>query len=81
MGAIWMWIIIAVIFGIICGLLFHIAMKRMRNSVPTNEDTEDNVDTEISNNGNLLLSILVFSILVFLVIWLVCAVIGVNMHW
>lgn len=81
MHAIWIWIIIAIVFGVLSGVIFNVVTRRHNNTIPQSKGNEDDTDTEMSATGSLLLTILVFSILAFLVVWLICAIIGINMHW
>lgn len=67
MDKIWLWVIIAVIFGIIAGIVFN-------NTAKSESDDDDGED---SNRGHILLTILVFSVIGFLIMWLVSAM----MNW
>jgi uncharacterized membrane protein YhaH (DUF805 family) len=77
MESIWFWILISVVIGAMAGL---IAMSLSRNrkagksSTPANADSDAVDDLEGSSSSNIALIITVFSILAFLIIWLVMAV-------
>ncbi|MEF9924340.1 MAG: hypothetical protein RR061_05430 [Muribaculaceae bacterium] len=64
MSKIWLWILIAVIFGIIAGIVFNYSAK---------SESENDDDGEDTNRSHILLTILVFSVIGFLIVWLVSA--------
>ena len=70
MNQLWLWIIISLAIGIISAFVFTSAVNRMAE-VP--EDAADNA-TGISKLSNIALNSVVFSILSFLILWLVMAV-------
>ena len=67
-----LWIIIAVIFGIIAGLIFSYSLSRVRY-----KDDDDNEGAR-GFRSDVLLNILIFSIIGFLIVWLVSAMVGWN---
>ncbi len=79
MGKIMFWILISVVFGAIAGLI-SVSFSRRKGSKRTSNTTieadADVADVEGSANSNMLLVATVFSILAFLVIWLVSAVLN-----
>ena len=70
MNQLWLWIIISLAIGIISAFVFTSAVNRMAE-VP--EDTTDDA-AGISKLGNIALNVVVFSILSFLIAWLLMAV-------
>ncbi|MEZ3590489.1 MAG: hypothetical protein K1V84_05585 [Muribaculaceae bacterium] len=68
MGNIWIWVLIAVIFGVVCGWLF--------TRLAQNSSTDDDMDTPAQASGNLVLNIFLFSVIGFLIMWLLGAIIG-----
>ena len=77
MEAIWIWIIIAVIFGILAGLVYYISMRK-KQSLPHNDSDEE--ESEHSNSSNWLLLVLVCGVVAFLIIWLVTALMGISVR-
>ncbi len=73
------WILISVVFGAIAGLI-SVSFSRRKGSKRTANTTieadADVDDVEGSVNSNMLFVATVFSILAFLVIWLVSAVLN-----
>lgn len=67
-----LWIIIAVIFGIIAGLIFSYSLSRVRYK----EDNENEGGKGF--RSDVLLNILIFSVIGFLIVWLVYAMMGVG---
>jgi uncharacterized protein YqhQ len=70
MNQLWLWIIISLAIGIISAFVFTSAVNRMAE-VP--EDTTDDA-AGISKLSNIALNVVVFSILSFLIAWLLMAV-------
>lgn len=70
MNQLWLWIVISLAIGIISAFVFTSAVNRMAE-VP--EDTTDNA-ASISKLSNIALNTVVFSILSFLIVWLIMAV-------
>ncbi len=70
MNQLWLWIVISMVIGIISAFVFTSAVNRM-GEVP--EDTTDSA-AGISKLSNIALNVVVFSILSFLVVWLIMAV-------
>ncbi|HIT15964.1 MAG TPA: hypothetical protein IAA88_06215 [Candidatus Avimuribaculum pullicola] len=70
MNQLWLWIVISMVIGVISAFVFTSAVNRM-TEVP--EDATDNA-AGISKLSNIALNVVVFSILSFLVAWLVMAV-------
>lgn len=68
MGNIWIWVLIAVVFGVVCGWLF--------NRLAQKSSTDDDMDTPAQASGNLVLNIFLFSVIGFLIMWLLGAIIG-----
>lgn len=70
MNQLWLWIVISMVIGIISAFVFTSAVNRM-SEVP-----EDNTDSAagISKLSNIALNVVVFSILSFLIVWLIMAV-------
>ncbi|MCM1517831.1 MAG: hypothetical protein NC117_04245 [Pseudoflavonifractor sp.] len=67
MGSIWIWILIAIVFGVMCGWLF---------TCVTRKDVDNGDEMEASASGNLILNICLFSVIGFLIMWLLGAIIG-----
>ena len=70
MNQLWLWIIISLAIGIISAFVFTSAVNRMAE-VP--EDTTDDA-AGIGKLSNIALNVVVFSILSFLIAWLLMAV-------
>ena len=70
MNQLWLWIVISMVIGVISAFVFTSAVNRMAE-VP--EDSTDDA-AGISSLSNIALNVVVFSILSFLVAWLVMAV-------
>lgn len=69
MGSIWIWILIAIVFGILCGWLFTRLAQNSGDGA-----AEDETPSQAS--GNLILNICLFSVIGFLIMWLLGAIIG-----
>jgi hypothetical protein len=82
---IWVWILASVVFGTIFALIFTVCHKRKKNDgsdAPNDvelegddDDTYDDDEVEGSPARNIVLVVAVFSVIAFLIIWLVMAII------
>ncbi len=70
MNQLWLWILISLVIGIISAFVFTSAVNRMAE-VP--EDSTDDA-AGISSLSNIALNVVVFSILSFMIAWLLMAV-------
>jgi len=79
MGQIGFWILIAVVIGTVASFITMV-MSRHSSTADTASTSGDlDSDLEGSRGGNIMFLITVFSILAFLIIWLVNAVMGRGM--
>lgn len=70
----WLWILISLVLGGIGGLIFINATKHSDNDDDDTETEEaDDTNDVVHRDRNYLLVILVFSVLAFLILWLVMA--------
>lgn len=67
------WIVIAIILGILAGMVYHISRKR---KLKASEQDSDDATNESEGTSNMLLIIFVVSLAIFLILWLVSAITG-----
>lgn len=76
MNQLWLWIFVSLVIGIIVAFVFTSAVNRM-TKVP--EDATDDA-AGISSLSNIALNVVVFSILSFLVAWLLMAMLQRGLY-
>lgn len=69
MGQLIIWLIIAIVFGITAGLVFNCASRKEK-------DSDTDADVEETSRGHLLLTILIFIVVGFLIVWLITSLMG-----